>query len=235
MKKIGMTATVAVLVILLAAFALTGCNEKMTVEEGREVLSDSIEKALASDVYYIKYRINDKNSDEGRYVQYSLNAQGETAKFTVANGSLLKTTYEDTYFGKSLKADASSKTAKEGDYVTGMLAWQKDAWSVSECTFEEFLADEKIAPYNMDIVTGMLSGLGTEELKISKVTRTGKVTYITAKVVKEGNPLSEYDTLEIRIIYDKLAYIGDLAETFNISISYGGPKISVPAWTYLKE
>ena len=108
MKKIGITATVAVLVILLAAFALTGCNEKMTVEEGREVLSDSIEKALASDVYYIKYRINDKSSDEGRYVQYSLNAQGKTAKFTVANGSLLKTTYEDTYFGKSLKANASS-------------------------------------------------------------------------------------------------------------------------------
>ena len=46
MKKIGITATVAVLVILLAAFALIGCNEKMTVEEGREVLSDSIEKTI---------------------------------------------------------------------------------------------------------------------------------------------------------------------------------------------
>ena len=236
MKRIKITAAIAVLILALAAFALTGCNEELTAEEGREALADGIEGALASDVYYIKYRINDmtseESSEEGKYVQYSLNVQGGSAKFTVANGSLLKTTYDDTYYGKSLKEGVSSKDAKAEDYVTGKLSRKGDAWEVEECTLEEFVSDGKVAPYNMESVTSFLSGLTADELQISAVTRTGKVTYITAKVVKEGNTLAKYDTLEIRLIYDKLAYIGDLKESFNISISYGGPNINVPAWTY---
>lgn len=239
MKRMKITAAIAVLIIALAAFALTGCNQKMTVEEGREALAESITNARESDVYYVKYRINDisseESSEEGKYVQYSLNVQNDVAKFTVANGSLLKTTYDDTYFGKSLKTGVDSKKASENDYVTGKLSWQSDAWAVTACTMDEFLADAKVAPYNIDSVTELLSDLTADELQISAVTRTGKVTYITAKVVKDGNTLSKYDVLEIRIIYDRLAYIGDKAETFNISISYGGPKISVPVWTYLNE
>lgn len=239
MKRIKITAAIAVLILALAAFALTGCNQKMTVEEGREVLAEGVTNALESRTYYIKYRINDvsseESSEEGKYVQYSLNVQEDVAKFTIANGSLLKTTYDDTYYGKSLKSGVDSKKATESDYLTGKLSWKDDAWAVTECTLEEFLSDQKIAPYNMQSVTGLISGLTAEELQISEVTRTGKVTYITAKVVKEGNLLSKYGTLEIRLIYDKIAYIGDKAETFNISISYGGPIVSVPAWKYLNE
>ncbi len=239
MKRIKITAAIAVLIIAMAAFALTGCSQKLTVEEGREALVEGITNARESDVYYVKYRINDLNSEEsseeGKYVQYSLNVQGDVAKFTVANGTLLKTTYNDTYYGKSIKAGVDSKKANESDYVTGKLSWKDDAWEVTACTVDEFLADAKIAPYNLYSVTGMLYGLTADELKISSVSRTGKVTYITAKVEKEGNPLSKYGELEIRLIYDKIAYIEDKAETININISYGGPIISVPAWTYLNE
>lgn len=239
MKRFKITAAAAVLLLIISALAFTGCSESLTVEEGRTFLSDSIANALESDVYYIKYRINDtsteESSEEGKYVQYSLNVQGEQAKFTIATGSLLKTTYEDIYYGESLKQGADSKNAAASDRVKGKLSWQDDAWAVTACGFDEFLADAKVAPYNMASVTGLLSGLSEEELNISSVTRTGKVTYIYAKVEKDGNLLSKYGTLEIRIIYDKLAYIGDTAETFNISISYGGPKISVPEWKYLNE
>lgn len=234
MKRSGICVAAAILITVLTVLTFTGCNEKLTVEEGRALIADSIEKALGSDTYYIKYRINDNSSEEsseqGKYVQYSLNVQGDVAKFTVAKGSLLKTTYEDTYYGKSLDAGVTTDTAGEDDYVVGKLSWKDDGWAVTECTMDEFLSDESLAPYNMESVTGMLAGLTEDELQISSVTRTGKVVYITAKVVKEGNALSKYDSLDIRIIYDKIAYIGDNKETFNISISYGGPKITVPAW-----
>lgn len=235
MKKIVKTAIISFIILLTAALTLTGCNQKLTVEEGRSLLSEGIENALASDTYYIKYRQNDNTSANGKYVQYSLNVQGETAKFTVATGDIIKTVYEDTYYGKSLKSGVEEKKASESDYKTGMLSYAEDKWQLKECTFAEFLNDEKIKGYNMESVSGLLKGLTEEELQISSVTRTGKVVYITAKVLKEGNPLAAYDGLNIRVVNDKLAYIGDTKESFNISIAYGGPNINIPAWSSVTE
>lgn len=230
MKKIAKIAAAVSVIVLCLAALLTGCSETLTVEEGRVMLQQGVEKAAASDVYYIKYRYNDNSSTNGKYTQYSLNVQGDSAKFTIATGDVLKTVYDDTYFGKSLKDGVSSKNASDGDYVTGKVYRENDGWRVSRCTLDEFLNDEKISSYNMDSVTALLSGLSEDELRISSVTRTGKVVYISAKVEKEGNPLSQYGDLVIRLINDKLAYVGDTKETFNVSISYGGPVINVPAW-----
>lgn len=233
MKKYAKIIAVTLILITLVtvAMTMTACNETLTEADARAELKEGIEAAKTSTVYYIKYRINDSSSDNGKYVQYSLNAQGETAKFTVATGDILKTVYEDTYYGKSLKKDASSKEAKESDYVTGMLTWTDGSWQIRECTFDEFLSDQKIVEYNMESVTGLLASLSDEELEISSSYRMGKVVYITAKVTQEGNKLEKYDSLTIRVVNGKLAYIGDAKETFNISISYGGPKISVPVWS----
>lgn len=233
MKKFAriIALTLILITLMIAAFSMTACNQTVTETEARAELKEGIAASVASGTYYIKYRINDSSSDNGKYSQYSLNVQGETAKFTIANGDILKTVYEDTYYGKSLNKDASAKEAKDSDYVTGMLTWVDDKWQIKECSFEDFLSDQKIKEYNMKSVTDLLATLSDEELKISSSNRTGKVLYITAKVTKEGNVLAKYDSLNIRIVNGKLAYIGDAKESFNISISYGGPKINVPVWS----
>lgn len=230
MKRTAKIVAALLTVVACLAVLFTGCTDTLTVQEGRELLLQGMEKAAASDVYYIKYRYNDNSSTNGKYTQYSLNVQGDSAKFTIATGDVLKTVYDDTYFGRSLKDGVSSGNAADGDYVTGKVYWENGAWSVSRCTLDEFLTDEKIVGCNMDAAIALLEGLSEEELKISSVTRTGKVVYISAKVEKEGNALSQFGDIVIRLINDKLAYIGDTKETFNVSISYGGPVIKVPAW-----
>lgn len=232
MKKFGKIAAAVLIIITAAAVLFTGCSTSLGEEEGRKLLADGISDALASDTYYIKYRLNDTSSDDGKYVQYSLNVQGGTAKFTTATGTLLKTVYDDVYYGASLRNGIDKKSAASSDYVTGKV-YRGDSgeWEVKECSLDEFLTDEKISGYNMDSVTALLSGLTREELRISSVTKTGKVVYISAQVVKEDNVLSKYSSLTIRIINGKLAYIGDANESFNVSISYGGPAINIPAWT----
>lgn len=231
-KRICAVLTAVVLVAFTLAFA--GCQTTLTEKEGRDLLYKSISNAAESQTYYIKYKFNDNSSENGKFVQYSLNVQGETAKFTEANGDVLKTTYDDTYYGKSLKKGVESKKAKEGDYVTGKLFWSEGDWAVTQCSLEDFISGEKISTYNMDSVVALFEGLTEDELEISEVTRTGKVTYITAKVTKEGHTLAKYKQLEIRILYDKIAFVGDKAETFSLDVFYDGPKISIPAWKYLK-
>lgn len=230
-KRILLTLCAILIITASVAACFTGCSTKLSEQEGRDILAQSIDNALASDTYYIKYRYNDNSSTNGKYVQYGLNVQGETAKFTEANGDVLKTVYEDMYYGKSLKKDVSEKNAAESDYVTGKLFWENDKWNIVPCTFDEFLGDEKVSGYNMSSVAALLEGLTADELQITSVTRTGKVVYMEAKVTKEGNPLAQYSKLTIRIINDKLSYIGDSSESFYVSISFGGPKITVPSWS----
>lgn len=225
-------AFIAIFVLCFTATVFVACNETLSPEEGRDLLVKGIEAAKESDVYYIKYRVNDNSSLNGKYVQYSLNVQKDTAKFTVATGDILKTVYDDTYYGRSLKQNVDAKNASESDYITGKVFWgESGKWEIARCSLYEFLTDGKIADYNMDSVAGLLTDLTEQELEISSVSETGKVVYITAKVTKEGNPLSAYPSLTIRLINGKLAYVGDSAENLYINISYGGPKISVPAWT----
>lgn len=230
MKKLVKIAAIALVIVSCLAALLTGCSETLTVEEGREMLVRGLEKAAESDTYYIKFRYNDNSSTNGKYTQYGLNVQGETAKFTIEEGDMLKTVYDDTYYGRSLKDGVDSKNATDADYVTGRIFWENDGWKAEECSLGDFLTGDKVAGYNMDGALALLDGLTQDELKITSVTRTGKVVYISAKVEKEGNELSGYGDLVIRLINDKLAYIGDTKETFYVSISYGGPVIKVPAW-----
>lgn len=227
--------TLILITIIAAAVSFTGCNQSLTEDEARTLLKDGVSAAVESEVYYVKYRINDTASENGKYVQYNLNVQNETAKFTEANGDIIKTVYDDTYYGKSLKSDVSSKNASESDYVTGMLTWKDAAWQIEACTFAEFLAKPEIAPYSIESVTDVIGSLNEEELEIKSATKMGKVIYITGKVNKEGNLLAKYDSVTIRIVNGKLAYIGDTKESFNISISYGGPKITVPVWKSVVE
>lgn len=230
-KRISFALCAIVIITATVTVCFTGCSQTLTEQEGREILAQSIQNALDSDTYYIKYRYNDNSSSNGKFVQYGLNVQGGTAKFTIAQGDVLKTVYDDTYYGRSLKKDADSKTATESDYVTGKVYWEEDKWKVAPCTLEEYLNDTKIAGYNMNSVAALLDGLTAEELQIKSVSRTGKVVYMDAKVTKESSPLSQYSELTIRIINDKLSYIGDSAESFYVSISFGGPKITVPSWS----
>lgn len=177
------------------------------------------------------------NSEEGKFVQYSLNvAEEKTAKFTVATGDMLKTDYKDSYYGKSLKEGVNKDSAKDSDYVTGFLESASNGkWNITPCTFEEFLTNEKISAYNMDSVTALLKDIPEGQLEIVSATRTGKVVYINVKVKDQNNMLSAYESVNIRVINGKLSYIGDVKESFDISIAFGGPKITVPVWSATNE
>lgn len=233
MKRFARNAalTLILITVLAVSLSLTACNTVLSEQEGRQLLSDGIAAAQASTTYYIKYKVNDNSSANGRYTQHGLNVQEGTAKFTATTGDALGSVSTDVYFGKSLKAGVSEKNAKDGDYVTGRIENDSDGnWNVTVCSLEEFLTYEDISGYNMDGIAQLIGGLSEQELQISSVTRTGKVVYIAAKVLNQDNPLSAYDSINIRVVNDKLAYIGDTKESFSISISYGGPKIVVPSW-----
>lgn len=239
MKKSIRFIIVSLIIIATAffSFAFTGCNESLDIGEAEKILAEGIEKALESDTYYIKYRINNVNSEEGKFVQYSLNvAEEKTAKFTVATGDMLKTDYKDSYYGKSLKEGVNKDSAKDSDYVTGFLESASNGkWNITPCTFEEFLTNEKISAYNMDSVTALLKDIPEGQLEIVSATRTGKVVYINVKVKDQNNMLSAYESVNIRVINGKLSYISDVKESFDISIAFGGPKITVPVWSATNE
>lgn len=226
-----------IIATIFLSFALTGCNEAVDVSEAKNILADGIEKAIASETYYIKYRVNNVNSEEGKYVQYSLNvAENKMAKFTIATGDMLKTDYEDIYYGKSLKEGVNKDSAKDSDYVTGYLEnTDNGKWSITPCTFEEFLTSEKISDYNMDSVISLIRDIPEEQLEIVSASKTGKVVYINVKIKDQNNMLSAYESVNIRVINGKLSYIGDVKESFYISIAFGGPNITVPAWSATNE
>lgn len=220
------TAVVICALTVCALLSFSGCKSKVDIGEAREALATSLDAARASETYYVKYRQNDNSNANGSYTQYSLNVQNATdesnlkAKFTIAKGDIIKTTYEDYFFGEA--------KGLEGKKV---FVCKKDGKNVyEECTASEFLTKDIIAPYNITGVTGLLYGLGEQDLEIISAEKMGKVYYLTAKVLASDNILSAYDQINIRITNGKLSYIGDKGESLVIDIAYGGPKFEIPAY-----
>lgn len=222
-----------VLLTLLSVFA--ACTDTLTADEAAQLLKASVEESKEQSGWFVKHKtfFSDGTTEEFRLYVKGVQSDSVCAQYDHTVDRIVSTSTEYLYFGNAKKADSDAS-------ATGMLSWQGEGtdahWALDESvSFDDFVADERIAPYTIDAVCEYASGIGEEGAEIISATRKGWVVYIFVdEVTRSDSPLYGCKDIEIRITKDRFSnvYFTDAqGRTVQINIVYGeGRVLTLPEW-----
>lgn len=231
MKK-RMIFIAAMLVALIAAMCFVGCQQELSADEAREKLSASIESAKQQSGYFVKVKTvyAGDNTEEFRLYVKGLEDGDVSAVWDHTIDKIVSTETDYLYWG------TASKKGDEDTVKTGLLTADGEDWIIDDAvSLQDFLADERVAPYTIESICAYVEGLTAEQLKITSAKTIGVVDYIYVEsVTAESSPLYGCKDIEIRITRERLSniyYTNTEGKSVQVNIVYGeGRVLDLPQW-----